>query len=77
MLKVLHTKGVGGLRAEKEGKEKKSKNKNHQMLKKKKKKKKKTPTKQKTKNNQLKSSDTGASLWMGALPSTGLRTLML
>lgn len=40
MLKVLHTKGVGGLRAEKEGKEKKSKNKNHQMLKKKKKKKK-------------------------------------
>lgn len=53
MLKVLHTKGVGGLRAEKEGKEKKSK------------------------NNQLKSSDTGASLWMGALPSTGLRTLML
>lgn len=27
MLKVLHTKGVGGLRAEKEGKEKKSKNK--------------------------------------------------
>lgn len=29
MLKVLHTKGVGGLRAEKEGKEKKSKNKNH------------------------------------------------